>query len=131
MAAKQITIWVKNRPGNLAKIAGALAAKRINISGLYASDAPGRSAVRLLVSSAARAKATLKAAGFRVSEEPVAVVRLADKPGQIARVAGRLARARINISYAYVTVSPGAKRADIVMGFGSAAAARKARAGGR
>ncbi len=126
MAAKQITVWGQNRPGNLSKIARALAAKGVNITGLHASDVRGRSAVRLLVSHAARAKAALKAAGFRVTEEPAVVVRLPDKPGQLAKVAAKLARARVNISYSYATVSPGAKRAAIVLGVSNAAAARRA-----
>ncbi len=126
MAAKQLTIWVRNRPGTLAKITAALAGKGINVTGLFASDAKGRSAVRLLVSSAARAKAALKAAGFRATEEPAVVLSLADKPGQLAKVARKLASARVNISYGYATVSPRARRARIVLGVSSAAAARRA-----
>ena len=126
MAAKQITVWGQNRPGNLAKIASALAAKGVNITGLHASDVRGRSAVRLLVSNAARARAALRAAGFRVTDEPAVVIRLADKPGQLAKAAAKLARARVNIGYGYATVSPGAKRAQIVLGVSNAAAARRA-----
>lgn len=126
MAAKQITIWVQNRPGTLAKITAALAARGVNFTGLYASDTKGRSAVRLLVGNAARAKAALKAAGFRATEEPAVVLNLPDKPGQLAKVTRKLAKARINISYGYATVSPRAKRAHVVLGVNSAAAARRA-----
>jgi len=126
MAAKQITVWGQNRPGNLAKIASALAAKRINITGLYASDARGRSPLRLLVSDARRAKAALRAAGFRVTDEPAVVLSLPDKPGQLAKVAGKLARARVNINYGYATVGRRAKRAQVVLGVNNAAAARRA-----
>lgn len=126
MALRQITVWVQNRPGTLSKITAALAAKGVNIAGLYASDARGRSAVRLLVGNAARARAALRAAGFRSSEEPVVTVSLRDKPGQLAKVARKLTRARINIGYAYATVSPAAKRAHIVLGVSNAAAARRA-----
>ncbi len=126
MAAKQITVWGTNRPGNLSRITSALSSKGVNIIGLHASDVKGRSAVRLLVSNAARAKAALRSAGFRVTEEPVVVIRLADKPGQLAKAAAKLARARVNIGYGYATVSPGAKRAQIVLGVSNAAAARRA-----
>ncbi len=126
MAAKQITVWGRNRPGNLSKITGALAAKGVNITGLHASDVKGRSAVRLLVSNAARARAALRAKGFRVSNEPAVVISLADKPGQLAKATAKLARARGNIRYSYATVSPGARRAHIVFGVSNAAAARRA-----
>jgi len=122
----QITVWGRNRPGNLAKITGALAAKGVNLLGVYASDAKGRSALRVLVSKAARAKAALKAAGFRTSQEPVVMISLPDKPGQLARVAAKLARARVNVHYSYATLSMGARRACIVLGVSSAAAARRA-----
>ncbi len=126
MAAKQITVSSQNKPGSLARITGALAAKGVNISGIYASDTRGRGAVRLLVSNAAKAKAALKAAGYRASEEPTVVLSLADKPGQLARVSAKLARARVNIPYAYATVSGGGKRATIVLGVSNAAAAKRA-----
>ncbi len=126
MAAKQITVWGHNRPGNLSKIASALAAKGVNISGLHASDVKGRSAVRLLVSNAARARAALRAAGYRVTQEPAVVVSLADKAGQLAKATAKLARARVNITYSYGTVSPGARRAHIVLGVSNAAKARRA-----
>jgi hypothetical protein len=126
MAAKQITVWGQNRPGNLTKICSAVAAKGVNITGLHASDVRGRSAVRLLVSNAARARAALRAAGFRVTNESAVVIGLTDKPGQLAKATARLARARVNIGYAYATVSPGAKRAHVVLGVSNAAAARRA-----
>lgn len=126
MAEKQITVWGQNRPGNLSKIASAVAARGVNITGLYASDAKGRSPVRLLVSNAARARAALRAAGFRVTEDPALVLSLPDKPGQLAKTVSKLARARVNINYAYATGSRGARRARIVLGVRNRARARRA-----
>jgi len=126
MAAKQITVWGQNRPGNLAKICGAVARAGVNVTGLFASDVKGKSAVRLLVSGAGRARAALRKAGYRVSEEPIVVLSLANKSGQLTRAAAKLARARVNVHYGYATVSPGAKRATIVLGVASAARARRA-----
>jgi hypothetical protein len=126
MAAKQITVWGQNRPGNLAKIAGVVGAAALNITGLFASDVKGKSAVRLLVGNAARATAALRKAGYRVTQEPVLVLSLANKPLQLARVTRRLAKARVNVGYAYATAAFGARRACIVLGVSSAAAARRA-----
>jgi hypothetical protein len=126
MAGKQITVWGQNRPGNLAKITGAVASAGVNITGLFASDAKGRSAVRMVVSNAGRARAALKKAGFRVSDEPVVVLSLADKPGQLARAAAKLAKRRVNVAYCYGTIASRANRASIVLGVKNAAAARRA-----
>lgn len=123
---KQITVWGQNRAGNLARITAAVAGAGVNISGLFASDAKGRSAVRMLVSNAARAKAALRKAGYRVTDEPVVMFTLPDKPGQLARISAKLAKARVNVGYGYATVSGRAKRACIVLGVSNAAAARRA-----
>ena len=125
MPAKQITVWSQNRPGNLARITAALAGAGINITGLFASDARGKSAVRVLVGNAGRAKAALRKAGYKVGDETAVVVSLADKPGTLSRVAAKLARARVNVSYAYGTTSRGS-RACIVLGVSNAPAARRA-----
>lgn len=125
MAAKQITVISQNRPGSMARITAALAKKGVNLNGIYASDSKGRGAVRLLVGNAARAMAALAAAGFRTREEPALVLSLPDKPGQLARTAAKLARKRINISYAYATVGSGSRRATIVLGVNNPASARR------
>ena len=126
MAVKQITVWGQNKPGNLAKITGAVGSAGVNITGLHASDSKGRSAVRMLVSDAARARAALRRAGFRVTNEAVVILNVADKPGTLARAAAKLAKARVNVAYAYATVARGAGRANIVLGVSNAAAARRA-----
>lgn len=126
MAMQEITVWGKNRPGNLAKICSALAKRRINVSGFYASDAKGRSAVRLLVRQANKASAALRKEGFRAEMRPVIILNLADRPGALAKATTKLARSRVNIDYGYATVSGGAKRACIVFGVKSPARARKA-----
>ena len=110
MAAKQITVWGSNRPGNLARITGAVAAKGVNIR-------PAFETINLTA---------LKAAGYRVTEDPSVALSLPDKPGQLARAAAKLSKARVNITYGYATVSRGAKRGTIVLGVSNAAAARRA-----
>ena len=125
MAMQELTVWGVNRPGNLAKICSALARHKINISGFYASDAKGRSAVRLLLKQANKAKAILREEGFQAEVTPALVLNLADRPGALARAATKLARDRVNINYGYATVSGGAKRATIVLGVKNPARARR------
>jgi hypothetical protein len=102
---KQITLNLESRPGVLAKLSGALAEAGVNIVALCAGDAAGRGKVRILVNNPAKAQRALKAARYRASVEPAFVVRLANKPGRLARVAAKLARARVNIKSAYATTS--------------------------
>ncbi|MBI4466018.1 MAG: ACT domain-containing protein [Acidobacteria bacterium] len=114
---QQLVVTVANRPGALARVCEALAASRINISGLDCSG-PNRQ-VRLLVSSPGKAGRVLKKAGFRSRLENVVTVTLPDRPGALARAARKLAKRRININYGYATVARGAKRAVIVFGVGN------------
>jgi len=115
--AKQVTVTAANRPGALARIGEALAASRINITGLDASG-PQRQ-IRLLVSNPAGARRALARAGFRSRLENVVVVSLGDRPGTLGRAARKLAKAGVNINYAYGTVARGGKRAAIVLGVGN------------
>jgi hypothetical protein len=101
----QLTLNLDSRPGVLAKLSGVLAEAGVNIVALCAGDAAGRGKVRLLVNNPAKAQRALKAARYRASVEPAFVVRLANKPGRLARVTAKLAKARINIKSAYATTS--------------------------
>lgn len=121
--AQQLTVTAANRPGTLARVCEALAARKINITGLDCSGAQRQ--IRLLTSSPAAAVRALKRAGIRARLEPVVVVNLADRPGALARTARKLAARRININYGYATVARGAKRAVIVLGVGNAARAAR------
>ena len=60
MKVKQITAWVDNRPGEVARIASALASAKINISAISCWNAGTESPIHLLVSSPAKAKRVLQ-----------------------------------------------------------------------
>ena len=122
--AKQLTITVANRPGVLAAIGETLAKSKINISGLDASG-PQRQ-IRLLVNSPAKARRVLEKAGIRSRLEEVLVANLPDRPGVLGRASRKLARARININYAYGSVARGGKSAAIVFGVGNPRRAARA-----
>lgn len=123
---QQLTVTAANRPGSLARIGETLAASRINITALDASG-PQRQ-IRLLVSNPAKARRALARAGFRSRLDNVVSVTLPDRPGALGRTARKLARAGININYAYGSVTRGGKRAAIILGVANPSrAARLAR----
>ena len=119
----QLTVSLKSRPGVLAQLARTLADAGVNIVSLSASAVSGRGKIRLIVNNPGKAKRALRRATYRVSEEPAFVVRLRNKPGTLARVAGKLAKARVNIKSAYATTA--GRGAAVVFTVGSAAKARK------
>jgi len=119
----QLTVSLKSQPGVLAQLARTLADARVNIASLSADAARGRGKIRLIVNDPVKAKRALRRAKYRFSEEPAFVVRLRNKPGTLARVAGKLAKARVNIKSAYATTA--GRGAAVVLTVGSTAKARK------
>jgi len=101
----QLTLSLVSRPGTLATLARTLADARVNITALSAAEASGRGKIRILVNDAVRAKRALRKANYRVTEQPVFAIRLRNKPGALARLAARLAKARINVRSIYATAA--------------------------
>ena len=101
--ATQLTLTLQSKPGVLAKVCQALARAGVNITAICAAETAGRGKLRLVVSDPGRAKEALKAAKLRCGEEQVLMLTLEDRPGALARVAERLAAAKINIKCAYAT----------------------------
>lgn len=99
----QLSIFLKNKPGVLGLLCEELATHKINILGLSVSDTVDHSVVRMLCDNAHKASAALGEAGVLVIETDVVVLDLPDKPGVLAGVAQKLARAKVNIEYAYGT----------------------------
>ncbi len=121
--ATQLTVSLKSRPGVLAQLAKTLADAKVNINSLSADAVSGRGKIRVIVNDAVTAKRALRRAKYRFSEEPAFVVRLRNKPGSLARVAGRLAKEKVNIKSAYATTA--GRGAAVVFTVGSVKKARK------
>jgi hypothetical protein len=100
---KQLSIFLENKPGVLARLCQTFAKEKVNIEGLSISDTVDHAVVRLVTGNVTKARAVLEEAGVLVVETDVLVLTLADKPGMLAQVAGKLARAKINIEYSYGT----------------------------
>jgi hypothetical protein len=124
--ARQVTVWVDSSPGQIARVARALAKARINITAFTSYGSGSEIPVRLLVTSPARARKVLRDLDLRVTEEDVLRLTLPDKPGTLAEIAERLAQAHINIDYSYATVAKGAKRSDLVLAVSDLVGAAKA-----
>jgi hypothetical protein len=124
--AKELTINLPNKPGQLALLAETLGNAGVNIQALSAATAGGKGVIRVVPDEPGRAKRALKSAKIRVSSErDVLEVRLRNKPGALARVAKRLGKARVNIDSAYLLAAD-RKRAVAAIGVKNMSAAKKA-----
>ena len=106
MIKTQLTLYMTNRPGELARVTKAFAAAEINIDGISVAEITDVGLVQLIVSDAGLARQILKKAEIPFFEQRVAVLTLPNKPGALAAVASRLAEHDVNINYLYATTSP-------------------------
>ncbi len=108
--ALQLSVFLNNEPGTLAEICDVLAEAKINIFALTVSDTTDHSVVRMVVSDPKRALFLLGEGGVLVIENNVLLLENANKPGAFGEVARRLAKAKINIEYAYLATSTSSKK---------------------
>jgi hypothetical protein len=120
---KQLSAWVEDRPGVLAKVATELGARKVSIRALLASSMDGRGIIRLVVDKPAVARKVLAAHGWKVTESELVEVTLEDRPGALGKVAERLAARGINIEYAFVGHSGLARKVNLYLAVGDAKAA--------
>ena len=102
---KQLSIFLENRPGGLAKICGTLSEAGINILALTIHDTVDHAIIRLLADRPVKALLILEQLGLYILESDVVVMDLDNHPGALGEVARKLARADINIEYAYCSAT--------------------------
>src|SRR5688572_10368542 len=103
---KQLAIFLDNRPGTLARLADALAEVKVNIYAISTSDTVDHSVIRLVVSDYRRALHVFEERGTLVVEDDVLMIEGDNRPGSLAKLAHKLANAKINIEYAYCATRP-------------------------
>ena len=101
----EVTAYLENKPGRLAKICSALAQEKIDIRALSVMETDGPSVLRLITSELESTKNVLTSLGteFRVSE--VLAVELENRTGALAKVLEKLAEEHINVEYAYASTA--------------------------
>ena len=99
MKVTQITVFVENRSGRLAEVAGLLGREGINIHGFSTTEAAEYGIVRLIVADPERARRLLHDAGFTTHLSEVICVHVPDEPGGLARVLEDVAAAGVSIEY--------------------------------
>jgi hypothetical protein len=105
----EVTAYLENKPGRLAKICSALAQEKVDIRALSVMETEGPSVLRFVPTELEATKSVLTKLGteFRLAE--VLAVPLENRTGALAKVLERLAAEHINVEYAYVSTiaSPG------------------------
>ena len=122
---KQISISVENRIGALADVAEALGASGVNIKSISAQGTGGEGVIRIITEDERTAVSALEKTGFKVAVGDVMTIKLRHRPGELAKVARKLARAGVNIECIY-QLSSDRESAELVLKPDDIASATKA-----
>jgi hypothetical protein len=105
--ATDLTLYLDDQPGELARVGDVLGRAGANIAGLCAlTTGGGQAEVHILVQDATSAFEALQGAGIRIAaEQEVIVLDMEDRPGALGEVAHKLGQARVNLTTAYLATN--------------------------
>lgn len=112
---KQLSVFLANKPGTLAQVCDELTKEKINIYALTISDTVDHAVVRMVVSDTQKALQIFGDHGVLVVDNDVLMIENDNKPGSLARIAHKLGESKINIEYAYLATSPGARKGLLII----------------
>src|SRR5258705_12879704 len=113
--ATQLALFLDNRPGMLARVCDALSEAKISIYAISTSDTVDHSVIRMVVSDTRKAMGVFEEHGTLVVEEEVLMLEGDNKSGSLAKIAHKLADAKVNIDYCYSATSPNAKKGLMIL----------------
>ena len=112
---KQISIFIENEKGTLAKVTSLLAEKEINLKALSIADTAEYGILRIIVDEPEKASEILSSAGYLSKINDVISVDIDDRPGSLNRIISALYAEHISVEYTYAF--PSAKKGKAFMAF--------------
>ena len=100
---RDCSIHLTNKPGDLGRVAQALARRGVNIKALAALSMGGMAIARILPDDIVIARSAFEEANVRFTESEVHLVLLENRAGVVANLTDRLGEAGINLEAIYVT----------------------------
>lgn len=122
---KQLSVFLENKPGRLAKMTRVLGQERIDIITLSISDTTNFGIVRAIVNNTDKALEILKNSGFTVNVAELMAVYVPDHPGGLAELLVLLEDKHISVEYLYSFVRKPGDKAMIVFKVEDVAAAEQ------
>ena len=129
MAITQLSVFLENRPGQLAAAVRCISDAGINIRALSLADTKDFGLLRLIVDDVPKAKSVLSERSI-VLETPVIAARMDDVSGALDRILRLLETTQINVEYMYAFTGAAAGSAYVVIRVDDADAAEQALASG-
>lgn len=117
MKVKQISLFIENKEGRLARVTRLLGDAGINIRALSIADTTDFGILRLIVNDVEKALDVLRQAVYTVSLTDVVAIEVPDTPGGLAGVLESFEQAGLNVEYLYAFVEKATDKAVVVFRF--------------
>ena len=98
---RQISVFVDNKPNQLAGVMKLIKDSRINVRALSLADTKDFGILRMIVNDTDKAVETLKSASYAVTVTEIVAISIPDSPGQLSRVLDILGSRNVNLEYLY------------------------------
>ena len=125
MAITQLSVFLENRPGQLAAAVRCISEAGVNIRALSLADTKDFGLLRLIVDDVPKAKSVLSERSI-VLETPVIAARMDDVSGALNHILQLLESTQINVEYMYAFTGAAAGSAYVVLRVDDAATAEQA-----
>jgi len=112
---EQLSVFLANEHGRLAKMCRLLGDARLNMHALVVADTETFGVARVICDRPHAARGVLEREGFAVSVTKVIAVEIPDAPGGLASVLESLDAAGINVEYLYCFLKPDSSTAVDVL----------------
>lgn len=99
---RDLVINVTDRPGEIARVANALARGDVNMKSIAGIGFSKQGVIRVIPDDIEAARSALNESNVRFEESELVTALLENKAGELAGVAGKLANAGLNVHAVYV-----------------------------
>ena len=101
MTINQISVFLENRPGQLAEFTKLLEENQIDMRAMTIAESQDFGILRLVVDDPYKTVSVVKEAGYICAVTPVLAVEIPDKPGSLVGMLAKLGEGGVNLEYTY------------------------------
>jgi hypothetical protein len=94
---KNVTIVADDKVGLLADISYVLAKSKINIEAISVDVVSAKAVISIGLADAIRGKQVIESAGYRVEDPEAIVIKVSEKPGELAKVTSNLTKEGVQV----------------------------------
>jgi len=99
---EEFTILVENKPGSLARVSEILAKSAVNIEAITAEGTRKDGTIKVITNDSNTTKSALEKARIPFTVKEILIVKVINRPGELAKLTRKIANGRINIESIYM-----------------------------